>query len=90
MPKNNETPDEFDQDLHPNAGIGGPDNLQEVRTAHELKGAYDHPLLKDLPEDQLKQIIVLPVGSRLEQGSVYIDLNYRHPEEFKAMGDMVA
>ena len=41
-------------------------------------------------DDELKQITILPPGSRLEQGAVYIDLHDARREEIKARGDMEA
>lgn len=41
-------------------------------------------------DDELKQIPVLPQGSRLEQGATYIDLKDSERKEFTAMGGMEA
>jgi hypothetical protein len=37
--------------------------------------------------DKLKQLPVLPPGSRLQQGATYIDLRAPKPTEFTARGD---
>jgi hypothetical protein len=83
-------PEEYREDLNPEYEMGenhGPPRAQ-LRSAYELKDAHD--LLRNLRDDQLKQIPILMEGSRLEQGATYFDL--RHPDRgpFKALGDMVA
>lgn len=45
---------------------------------------------KDFDDAQLKMIPILPPGTRLEQGAVYIDLNDPQRREFRATGDMEA
>jgi hypothetical protein len=59
------------------------------RTAYDLKDL--HRQLADLfTDDELQQIPVVPPGSRLEQGSTYVDLRDPARREFKARADMVA
>jgi hypothetical protein len=87
-------PEEWRQDLNPNAlagqnvGLAGPHPEQNARTAYDVKAA--HRLLQDFSDDDLKQLPILPPGSRLEQGAVYVDLNDLDGGEIKARGDMVA
>jgi len=86
--------DEFQHDLHPNqmagqnAGMEGPHPEKDAPNAYEIKEL--HSLLKDYTSDELKQIPVLPQGSRLEQGAKYIDLKDPERQEFTAMGGMEA
>jgi hypothetical protein len=56
-----------------------------IRTAYELKAA--HRSLKGLTDDELKQIPILPVGTRQEQGATYIDLKDHDPQEITARGE---
>ena len=87
-------PEPWRQDLNPNAmagqnvGLAGPHAEQDARTAYELKDA--HRWLEGLSDDELKQIPILPEGSRLEQGATYIDLRDPERREFTATGDMEA
>ena len=88
--------DEWQQDLNPhpmpgrNYGLEGshPEKNNKTLTAYEVKEL--HEKLKDFTSDELKEIIVLPQGSRLEQGATYIDLNDLERKEFTAMGGMEA
>jgi hypothetical protein len=59
---------------------------QASRTAYDVKDA--HRLLSDITDVGLKEIPILPVGARLEQGATYMDLHDR--QEFTATGDMSA
>jgi hypothetical protein len=90
----NKHPEEYQRDLNPNAmagqNIGVPETGPEdrARTAYDIKAVhrkFDHLLDADL-----KQIRVLPAGSRLEQGATYFDLNNPDQGEFTATGDMEA
>ena len=84
----------FSQDLNPdflkgqNAGMQGPRAEQNAPTAHDVKAA--HNSLIGFEDNELKQIPILPQGSRLDQGATYIDLHESPPREFKATGDMEA
>jgi hypothetical protein len=84
----------YDQDLNPNNRAGmnydqeGPHPEKITHTAYDVKEA--HRRLQGLSDDELKRIPILPEGSRLEQGAVYIDLKEDAPEEFTAMGGMEA
>ena len=87
-------PQEWRDDLNPdvmagqNVGLAGPHPEKSARTAHDLKAL--HARLRQFMDDDLKQIPVLPQGSRLEQGATYIDLNNLDRGEFTATGDMEA
>jgi len=87
-------PEQWRQDLNPNAmagqnlGPAGPHPELHARTAHDLKPL--HRRMRDFRDAELKQIPVLPPGSRLEQGATYIDLRAPEPEEFTARGDAEA
>jgi hypothetical protein len=84
-------PDEYRADLNPDYGAGQNEGplIVPTRTAHDVKEAHQS-LLRELRDDELKQIPILDEGTRLEQGAVYFDL--RHPEwgEVHARGDMEA
>ena len=83
-------PDEYQDDLSPNRMAGqnvGPDVVDRVRpipTAYDAKQL--HRALDDFTDDELKQIPILPVGERLQQGATYIDLAENRPSEFKSTG----
>ena len=83
-------PDEYQEDLNPNRMAGqniGPDVFERERpipTAHDAKQL--HRSLRNFTDDELKQIPILPVGERLEQGATYIDLAENRPSEFKSTG----
>lgn len=88
--------DDFDADLHPNlrggrnTGVDGPhpEKADDIRTAYDIKSLHNR--LQDFQDDDLKQIPVLPKGTRLEQNATYIGLAELEPGEFTARGDMVA
>lgn len=85
--------DDFDQDLHPNSGAGQNRGIEDeigttAPTAYDIKAVHD--LLDNLTDDNLKSIPIVPTGTRLAQGAVYIDLHDPNRQEFKARGDMEA
>jgi hypothetical protein len=57
-------------------------DAESHQTAYEHKEA--HRLLADLPDDVLKQIPMMPIGARLEEGATYLDLNDPDRGEFTA------
>lgn len=81
-------PDEYQEDLNPNRMAGqnvGPDLYERERpipTAYDAKQL--HRVLAGLADDELKQIPILPVGTRLQQGATYLDLAENRPREFKS------
>ena len=49
-----------------------------------------HNKLADLTDDELKNISIVPVGSRLEQGATYLDLQHLEQDPFVATAGMIA
>jgi hypothetical protein len=87
-------PEPWQQDLNPNATAGWNVGVVSDRPEVDAQTAYDHKeaheLLRDFSDDELKQIPILPTGSRLQQGATYIDLRDPSRHEFSAMGNMEA
>jgi len=88
-------PPEYQRDLNPEAAAGinyglvGPHPEKDnPRTAYEVKEV--HRRLAEFTDDQLKQIPILPAGSRLEQDATYLDLADPDRKEFKATSGMRA
>jgi hypothetical protein len=85
-------PEEWRQDLSPNANAGlnqaGPQPELNAPTAYDIPEL--HRSLDGFTDDELKRVPVLPVGTRLEQGAIYIDLQKPDRAEFKALGNMEA
>jgi len=83
--------DEFDE-VNPDSVAGQNHGLQ--RTDELGPSAYDvkdvRETWKDLSAADLKQLTVLPEGTRLQQGAVYLDLNDPGRGEIKALGNMEA
>ena len=87
-------PEEYQKDLNPeflagqNYGLDGELYEEGAPTAYDYKDVRS--LLPDWTSAELKELPIVPEGSRLQQGAAYFDL--RHPErgEFKARGDMRA
>jgi len=72
-------PPEYQQDMNPDAAaginygtVGQHPEKDDPRTAYDVKEA--HRMLDGFTDDLLKQIPILPVGSRLEQDATYLDL----------------
>jgi len=87
-------PPEYQADMNPDAAAGinystvGPHpEKDDARTAYDVKEA--HRMLDGFTDDLLKQIPILPVGSRLEQDATYIDLAADR-REFTATSGMEA
>jgi hypothetical protein len=72
-----------------NYGMLGPHPEKTARTAYDCKAIHDD-VLNDWNDADLKQIPIIPEGSRLEQGATYIDLKMFEPREFSATASMVA
>lgn len=93
-PQTDQQADEWQQDLTPdpmagqNYGLEGSHPEKDAPNASEIKDL--HSVLQDYTNAELKQIPVLPQGSRLEQGAKYIDLKDPERKEFTAMGSMEA
>lgn|SRR5579872_5359349 len=84
--------EDFDNDLRPD-NLAGENHGEGLSLEYGLS-AYDvkelHAKLADLTDDELKNITIVPVGSRLEQGATYLDLQHLEQEPFVAMAGMVA
>jgi hypothetical protein len=86
--------DEWQQDLNPdpmagqNFGIAGSHPEKAALSAYDVKELHQH--LKEFTNDELRQITLLPHGSRLEQNATYLDLMDEDRQPFTAMGDMEA
>ena len=87
-------PEQWRRDLSPNAmagqnlGAAGPHREKDGPAAFDIKDLHER--LPDFTDDQLKQIVLVPQGARLEQGATYIDLQDAQRREFTATGDMEA
>jgi len=87
-------PPEWREDLNPDAlagqnyGRAGEEPRQARLSAHDFKGLHNR--LQEFNDDELRQIVVLEAGARLEQGATYIDLARESPREFTATGGMEA
>jgi hypothetical protein len=85
-------PEAYRDDLNPDAmagqniGVPGKHPEKGTRTLRDIKEL--HAEFRDWSDNDLKQIPVLPEGSRLEQGATYIDLAGAEPREFTATGGM--
>src|SRR5690348_4719333 len=85
---------DFEQDLEANNfaggnyGLRGPAIVDYERSANDIKDL--HTKLADLTDDELKNIVIVSEGSRLEQGATYIDLRHLERGEFVAEASMVA
>jgi hypothetical protein len=69
-------------------GAGTAEREVQLRTAYDVKEI--HRSLADFSDDDLKQIPILPEGTRLEQGATYIDLAEERPSEVKVNAGVVA
>ncbi len=83
---------DFEQDLRPENQAGEnhglPDAAENGVTAYDIKELYT--TLADLTDDELRNIPIMPLGSRLEQGAKYIDLQRLEQGEFVATAGMIA
>jgi hypothetical protein len=84
--------EDYSEDLNPDF-LAGEDHgegiaLEVGLTAYNVKEL--HGKLADLTNDELKNIPIVPVGSRLEQGAKYLDLAHLEQDEFVATAGMVA
>lgn len=72
-----------------NAGPQAPEPGKFGLTADQIK-ELQQGSLRALTNEQLREIPVAPVGSRLRQGATYLDLRNPRRQPFSALGDMVA
>ena len=75
--------DEFAADLAAEQSVGG--HVDESIAATDDKGLRAQ--LPELDGNDLKRLSILTVGTRLDQGSTYVDLNDLASGPFKAMGN---
>jgi hypothetical protein len=86
--------DEYESDLNPqpmagqNIGAAGAHPEKRTRTLRDFKEL--HARFNQWSDGDLKQIPVMPEGSRLEQDATYVDLMAATPREFTATGNMQA
>lgn len=85
--------DDFEEDLRPDNFAGANAGLlsepQDIGLrASDIKEM--HNKLADLTDDELRNIVIVPLGERLEQGAKYIDLQHLERGEFVATADMVS
>ncbi|GCE29661.1 hypothetical protein KDA_51450 [Dictyobacter alpinus] len=85
--------DDFVADLRPDNFAGANYGLlsepQDIGLrASDIKELYG--TLADLTHDELRNIVIVPLGTPLEQGAKYIDLQHLERGEFVAMAGMVA
>jgi hypothetical protein len=87
-------PERWRQDLNPDAEAGqnhdgsAHEPLTDARNAYEIKDI--HRQFHGFTDDELKRIPIVPAGTRLAQGAVYVDLLDPQLREFTATGDMSA
>lgn len=91
----NPHPPEWQRDLNPDFLAGQNLTARNANAGKDWRTAYDvkelHRQLGDLLGDgELKQVPVVPLGKRLEQGATYIDLQQEPPIEFTATASMEA
>ncbi len=87
-------PEEYQRDLNPDFMAGQNYGLDGERYEEGAAAAYDYKDIQELLPDwnpaELKQLVIVPEGSRLQQGATYFDLRRPERGEFKARGDMEA
>src|SRR5438093_13715305 len=86
-------PDRREDDLNPDQLQGqniGPSSAEDsnARTAAQIKEVTE--LLPNFRNDELREIPIVPRGSRLKQGAVYLDLRKPASGSFQAIGEMAA
>ncbi|NJN19059.1 MAG: hypothetical protein HC822_23805 [Oscillochloris sp.] len=86
-------PEEWRRDLNPDPQAGQNRggahlNADETQTAVTLHSVQPH--LADLSEEELRRVPIVPPGSRLKQGAVYLNLRDAANHEFTATGDQEA
>jgi hypothetical protein len=87
-------PPQWEQDLNPkrmegqNIGANPAQNDPRARAAAEIKSLTER--LQDFNMDELAQIPIVPAGTQLKQGAVYLDLRDPAPVPFTATAGIVA
>jgi hypothetical protein len=85
-----ELPDQFDDDLHPDNRAGQHAGVSDTVFVPASEFKELHERLPQFQSGDLKRIMVVRTGERLEQGAVYCDLADFGRGEFKAMGGTAA
>src|SRR5881227_2684406 len=85
--------DDFVEDLRPHNFAGANYGLRSEPQdlglrAIDVKELYGK--LADLTNDELRNIVIVPLGEHLEQGAKYIDLLHLEQGEFVATADMIS
>jgi len=85
--------DDFEEDLRPDNFKGanyslGSEPVDVGLRASDIKELYGK--LADLTDDELRNIVIVPLGEHLEQGAKYIDLLHLEQGEFVATADMIS
>lgn len=79
----------FAEQIEPlDLGLGEPGGFKE----QTLPAAADKTVVDELPKlngEELDRLSLIAPGSRLEQGSIYLDLNHLNNGPFKALGGHV-
>jgi hypothetical protein len=85
--------DDYEEDLRPDEFAGANYGMRsepqdEGLRARDIKELYGK--LADLTNDELNNIVIIPLGERLEQGAKYIDLAHLENGEFTATASMIS
>ncbi len=82
--------DDFDKDLRPNEFAGNNDGADSAQNEKSAPSAYEfkelHGQFPQLDNADLKNIPILPAGTRLDQGATYLDLMNPDKGEYSAVG----
>jgi hypothetical protein len=84
-------PQPAQQDLNPDAskginwGLAGPHPEKNARSAYDDKEV--HRALRDFSDDELKRLVILPQGARLEANATYVNLRDPELHEITAEGN---
>lgn len=87
-PKAKDQGDDFAADLAPAAPAAPGGHVEESTSAADDKELASE--LGELDPDELSRLSVLAVGTRLEQGGTYVDLDELDSGPFKAIGSQEA
>ncbi len=83
--------DDFDKDLRPNEFAGNNDGADSAQNEKNAPSAYEHKELHSkfpqFDNAELKNIPILPAGTRLDQGATYLDMNNPDKGEYSAVGN---
>lgn len=82
--------DTFEADLHRNNQAGENSGPVPMVYGYAQNIKDLHVRLADLSNEELKSLVLVPEGSRLEQGAKYIDLKHLEEGEFTALANMTA